>query len=159
MNLPVSSVCPVWTEEEGGERGGGEGGDGAGLRGLADASQKGHPARLWRRRRGRGEHPGHRPQVSARTDTGHLQEVRRRKRDGWIPRCGVQAGPQPGCGVKEGGHLGGRGLNRETGFDGSGGLLGEGGGGGGVNTVGCCQTVRGCTLPFYMFFSTLSLSF
>lgn len=72
----VPPVCPVWTEEEGGEGGGGEGGHGAGLRGLADPSQEGHPARLRRRGGGRGEHPGHGPQVPARTHTGHLQEVK-----------------------------------------------------------------------------------
>lgn len=84
----VSSAPPVWTEEEGGEGGGGEGSDGAGLRGLADAPQKGHPPRLRGRGGGRGEHPGHRPQVPAGTHSGHLQEV---KEPGWKDR-GTWAG-------------------------------------------------------------------
>lgn len=37
----------VRAEEEGGEGGGGEGGTGAGVRGLADPAQEGHPPGLW----------------------------------------------------------------------------------------------------------------
>lgn len=68
---------PVRAQEEGRERGGGEGSYGAGLRGLADPSQEGHPQGLRRRGGGgRGEHPRHRAQVPARTATGHVQEVK-----------------------------------------------------------------------------------
>lgn len=66
----------VRAEEEGGEGGGGEGGHGTSLRRLPDASQEGDSQRLRRRRGGgRGEHPGHRPQVPARAAAGHVQEV------------------------------------------------------------------------------------
>lgn len=76
----LSCLHSVWAEEERGEGGGGEGSHGAGLRGLTDASKEGHPKGLWwRRRGGRGEHPWHRPQVSAWTSTGHVQEVKKKQ--------------------------------------------------------------------------------
>lgn len=75
LTLPkrIPLLFLVWAEEEGGEGGGGEGGTGAGVRGLADQAQEGHPPGLrGRRRRGRREHPGHRPQVPARPPAGHV---------------------------------------------------------------------------------------
>lgn len=76
----LSSLCSVWAEEEGGEGGRGESGHGASLRGVSDTPEEGDPAGLRRRRRrGRGEHPRHCPQVSARTSTGHVQEVKKQQ--------------------------------------------------------------------------------
>lgn len=89
----------VRPEEEGGEGGGGESCHGAGLRGIPDPPQEGHPEGLRRRRRGRREHPGHRPQVPAGTFTGHVQEVKQNNQTPNQAEPGKLAPSGPGRGI------------------------------------------------------------
>lgn len=68
----ILSDYTVWTKEEGGEGGRGESSHGASLWRLTDSPEKGHPCRVRRRRRWRGKHFRYRPEILARTSSGHV---------------------------------------------------------------------------------------